>query len=407
MQEAVLTGSLLEAFLDEAEARIDDETGDVPDDSRAAVLRAMLEGNPGCADNMGTLGRLFRLWLQAGQPVRALQLLDTHRPVLLAAIADEERPAAEVQFAFWRIEATQGIEGSGDLLDIALADTAQLLKELPETLHWSNAWGYLADLAQGAGDYALQRQCLRARHACHIFQPDRANYRAWDDAGLACRLGSSYAAAGQAAEAAREARASIDILSKATPEQDVSYDDWLRLGGSLLPFAPEVIGEVRERTRAKLPADLSPALRRAVEVRLARLEAKALYQRGDLEAALVSGWQGRFLLSDDVDDSFSAQMLDWLLEAGCEHEATQLAFESAFAERPVSATHACQVAMRRMRDPTVRDPYWPLTLAFAATTTELSWVAGDEDLDDYFARHLALALEWAPDCQAASVVFYS
>jgi tetratricopeptide (TPR) repeat protein len=102
------------------------------------------------------------------------------------------------------------------------------------------------------------------------------------------------------------------------------------------------------------------------------------------------------MLSEDRGDPFSAQILDWLLAAGDNSKAAALAFDSVYNERPYSAEHACQTASHQIEKGD-NEIFWHLALAFAATTENLEWIAGETDADSLFTHHINEARSRSPD----------
>jgi tetratricopeptide (TPR) repeat protein len=390
----LLSGVALDTFLDETEeaANLQEQAGVAADLHQSALLAA-LRRRPCRADNMGTVVRLFRLWLRAGDAASARRVVEHDGFHVLAGLPREEQAAARISLAFWLIEVMlEGTDKPG--LQQALAQAEKLLRESPAQQSTDNAWAHLAHQAAEAGDRACERRCAAERHARHTALAERAAFRAWDDALLAVRLGESFAAEGRADEARAHARQAIAALAEASPDQDVDTDDWFRLGDALIALAPDSIDDITRHVMARVPADMAPALQHAVRVQLARLQARALWALGRHAEALERAPQGRFDLSGDDDDSFSAQVLDWLMSAGRAGEAAQLAFESVFHERPVSSQRGCELAAQQAA--ASADVQWTLALAFAATCEAMQWVCGDESPAAFFERQLARAAVLAP-----------
>ena len=360
--ESTLTGPRLGAFLDEAHALIEEGGADESDETRESAtearLSALLAGQDVRPDRPEGLSRLAWLWVRAGQPGRAVEALDRHQAAVLEGLPAAERLEAAGDLAFSKLNAlrqqwqqTDPPADASTRLRAAVAEAAGLLSVYPVERQGTNAWQHLNYLATSLGDHSLARQCADARHKVVIADPDRAAYLAWDDAQLAVRLAHSWATEGDAGKAEEFARQSIARLSGAAAGQDVDHDDWLNLGDNLLPLAADQVGLIVQYARASLGASASPALRRDLEVRAARLQARALHAQGKVEEALVQARQGRYALTSDRDDSFSVLLLDWLLAAGQQAEAAQLAFECVWNTRPASGLHACKLAMQQADSP--------------------------------------------------------
>lgn len=395
-----LTGARLDAFLDEVEACFPDD--DAPSASAQAEALALLQTHPCQTTELGQLGRLFHVWRRAGEIGQALHVLDEQQTAVFAIIPETERRSALLHTLFWRLGVLRNQDIEGRLVP-TLRQTVATLAEEPVADQPEDAWRYLAELAEQAGEHALHRQCQQARHACQVADADRAAYRAWDEAVLAARLGASHAAANEPEAARTQAEAVLRILAAADNDQDIDRFDWLNIGETIIPYAPSVFAPLAAQVRGMLPANLAQPLRRATEVRLARLESLARYAEGDIAAAVAKGMQGRFALSEDQDDAFSARIMDWLMAANRHAEAAELAFESSLNERQVSSTRACEIAAEQLQAG-AQNAHWALTLAFAATTADNGWVAGDEEVDAFVNRHLDMARRWAPEHPAIELL---
>lgn len=389
-----LHGGQLEHFLDQTdETQYEQAEAGVAEDLRRAALAAALRRQPLRADTFDLVERLGYLWLQAGDPAAALRLLDSDAPAAVAALPAAERPQAELQCGFLRINALNALPDRAATVEALLAQERRL-DTLPSEEHYLSAWNHLADLADYLGEGASARRAVRGRRTMQAVLPSRARYQAWDEAAMHLREGSSHARAGEAENAHLSALAALDSLADAAPGQDVDYDDWLRLGHELLDFAPEQAGLVAGHVRVRVPAAAGAAERRTVEARLARLQANALANLGQLDQAIARGREGRFGLVTDSDDRFSAQMLDWLLQAGRVAEAAELAYECSINDRSISAGHARVLAQDRVDSCSAGAPYWALLLAHAAGSDDT--VCGGEAPAAFARRLLELAAAQSP-----------
>ncbi|NHZ96878.1 hypothetical protein [Massilia sp. CCM 8734] len=400
----ILSASQLDAYLDQTEAALEQQVeAELDPELIGAGLKTALESQHFHADTMGGVRRLFRLWIRAREPAAGLRLLDGDGRAALAALPGAERPAWQVSAAIWRVEAriAQGDRGA---VQAAFEDVLALLVSLPESLAYDRAWEYLDEESAAFGVHAVTRRCAEARNALQRADPERTTYRAWDDAQLAIRQSHSFALEGDATLARQAGERAIGILAGAAPDQDIDHHDWLRVGNALVQVLPDVVAGIVAQARARIPAATVFFPRRNIDVRIARLEARALHQQGALDQALARLVLGRTALHDDDDDRVSALMLDWLLEAGRHDEATRLAFESVFHERLVSAPHAAEAAKRAVAASMPGQPYWHLALAFAGMANGTAHVRGDENQADWVGRHLALARAQAGAHPAADAV---
>ncbi|NHZ61722.1 hypothetical protein [Massilia genomosp. 1] len=387
----ILSASQLDAYLDQTEAALEQQVeAELDPELIGAGLKTALESQHFHADTMGGVRRLFRLWIRARDPAAGLRLLDGDGRAVLAALPGAERPAWQVSAAIWRVEAriAQGDRGA---VQAAFEDVLALLVSLPESLAYDRAWAYLEEESAGFGVHAVTRRCAEARNALQRADPERAAYRAWDDAQLAIRQSHSFALEGDATLARQAGERAIGILAGAAPDQDIDHHDWLRAGNALVGVLPDAVAGIVAQVRARIPAATVFFPRRNIDVRIARLEARALHQQGALDQALARLELGRVTLLDDEGDHIGALMLDWLLEAGRHDVAARLAFESVLYERRISAPHAAGAALRAAADGTPHQPYWHLALACAAMSDATSGVRGNEDQGGYIGRHLALA----------------
>lgn len=403
-----LSGSRLEAFLDDTDEAVDQQfEADVADDIVQAGLAATLARQSCHADSMAALYKLHRLWLRALKPDQALRVLDEQGPGVALALPPAEKPSAELAIAFWRIAAqsqakTMGLGAEGLLACLQGAEA--LLARQPQPEQSDDDWNRLARWAHDAGDFDLQRRCFAAIHAEQKAHPQRAAYRAWDEAVQSLRCGDSFALQGDAGQARACALAAIETLVKATPDQDLDHHDWLRLSDGLLALAPESLQVIAKNIRDRLPRDASLPVRRGVEVRVARLEAKAAAAQGRLDEALAKGQQGRYSLTDDADDGFTSLVMDWLIQTGHDEAAGKLAFESMYNERPGSAEHAGRLAQAELAKGAPAHPYWALTLACATEDDDMKWLWEGEEAPAFAARHIALAEQAAPAHPATAAV---
>ncbi|MFI8619162.1 hypothetical protein ACIGHN_27050 [Acidovorax sp. NPDC077693] len=407
-----LSGSRLEVFLDDTEEAVDEQLeAGISEDSIRTGLAAALRSQLCRADSMSAVYKLHRLWLRAAECDEALRVLDEQGPASVEALPLDEKTSAKIALAFWRVSAHSQAHrqsGNSEGLAASLMATEALLRNQPLTSRSTEDWDKLAYFSHGSGDFEMQRRCFAAIHECDTAQQGRSAYRAWDDAVLALRRSESYADQGNATQAKACAQACLQALAATEPGQDIDHHDWLKLSDKLIALAPESVGLVVKNIRDRMPPDTSLPVKRGIEVRLFRLEAKAAAAQGQMHDALAKAQLGRYALSEDDDDGFTCLVMDWLLATGQDEAAAKLGFESVHNARSTSAEHACRLAQVALARTDVSQalghPYWALTMACAVEEDELHWICGDEDPRAFGDRHLSMAERAAPGNAATAAV---
>jgi len=390
-----LSASALEAFLDETEEALEQQlqSGLAPPLIQGK-LRSAMQRHQFRADTIERVRRLASLWSRAGEPDAGLQVLDQDGQTVLAAVPGDEYDDTQLTLALTRVEVLS--DSPARVLPDAEAAYA-LLSSMAHDSQSQDAWSYLCSLTVRMGLFELERRCVDGHHAYQCAQAARLPYRAYDKGCAALRRAHSHAREGAGVPALAAAAEAVQAFQEAGPEQELDPEDWLHLADSLVTLMPQEVATIVERVHALTSATTWPLpLRRDIAVRAARVQARALYQQGALAEALDAARVGRYALSCDDDDAFSALVLDWLLEAGQHSQAAELAFESAFNQRVVSLDHACRVALAQLADTGASSdssPYWPLVLAWASTVDATRWVVGQEDPAEFFEAYLRLARE--------------
>ncbi|KEY60925.1 hypothetical protein [Serratia sp. DD3] len=385
----LLRGSQLDAWLDQVyEAVEQNNTADLTPDLKTNMLRDMLTAQECAPDEPGALYRLQRLWCIAGEVEKALALIDQYAPLILVIEEQEERADYEFNIAFWRLDAwcfTDDVEK----ISASLTDVATALLSQTKQGNGISAWHRLINVAENHKLWALMRQFATNRLAAEHALEQRSQWRAFDSSKMHLALCRSFHFEGRAAEANEAAQTAINALSEAGNEEQVGFSDWITLGESIVFISPALIPQTIAYARLLLPKDIAPGKLRDAEIQIARLEAKMHYYAGDLDKAIARARDGRYGLTSDSNDNFSALLLRWILEAGREDEAAELAFESANGERPGSQEEALQLALDKVN--TTPNIYWHLTLAGAALREGQQWVCGNEDSQQFYQHHLAQA----------------
>ena len=159
-----------------------------------------------------------------------------------------------------------------------------------------------------------------------------------------------------------------------------------------MAVAPQLQPRLEDIARARTARQTaSPALRRMLEVILARLRARAARVQGRLGDAVAALQGADIPVTHDDGHSVGEFRLDTLIEAGQLDAAAELAANYSFVGWR-SRHHARDLARRQLSAGTHRHVGWPLTIAFEQLTEEGPLV----ERQAAAAAHLALAREWAP-----------
>ncbi len=398
MNEA-LSGDAFDALLDEVIATARDDARDEeeeaeqgPDQSedatqRKAAARALLASRALAPDDFDSLRRLYHVWVWLDQPAEAHAALDAHQARLALDLDDRARAEMTRECAFLRFDAAAPAEqppAEPDATRIAFlkerfdavadAITASARGPQASDAHRDDWERLLAQSRHYRLAYGVER-AARELHALCVRQPERQHWRAWDDACLQLRLGAVAQMQGDAAQAHDLGLKAFMTLAKPIPGQQIELGDWLRLAPEFLRCAPDVMDMVAGKAREALGADAGPARFRDLEVQLARWLAKAKWAQGAHDRALTLARQGRYMLTGDHDDTFGAELLDWLLAQGLEAEAASLAFDAAWNGRSPSGQRAVAVAAQRLASadaPQNAAGIWALVLAAASQEEALT-----------------------------------
>ena len=393
----VLRDDAFDAFLDQViaigqgedreDARDEDEEDDdgrgpaLSDEEQALArqqARTLLASRQLAPGDMDALERLFRIWMWLDQPAQAIAALDAHQARLEADLSHNERLQAARSCALWRLDAAQSqpeqnaSQHAAHLEAAADAISASASARDPDPHRLISAWEHLLQRAGQGKQGEVYARCAREMHALNSQQAQRKNWRSYDDAALQLRLALAAEMGHNLASAEALATKASQTLAQPGPDQDVDEGDWLRLAPDMVRLAPGTLPLVNERAMAALGTNASPALKRDMAVKLARLRARSLWASGDQAGALAAAQQGRFLLSSDGDDDFSVLVMDWLLASGQEAEAAKIALDSTWHTRGASGPHAVQLAKHQLRGDSSCPGLWTLVLAAAAFEEDLS-----------------------------------
>jgi tetratricopeptide (TPR) repeat protein len=238
--------------------------------------------------------------------------------------------------------------------------------------------------------------------------PDRAAWRAWDEALFHSRAARIHARHGEAEAARAAADKAIAALKTAAADQDVDANDWLRLGDGLIEIAPDRFPVFQQAVTA-LIQDMVLPRRREIEVRLARLQARARHAQGDLAGALEAAQAGHYALGSYGNDDFVEYELPWLLEAGQLDAAGERAFSFLYQVETIEGDgnldgnleSVLRVIHERLADPAETSFWWPLCVMRACyyppTLRELMRAAPGTPWTEISETHRALFGSLSPE----------
>ena len=397
-----LQGNALDAYLDHVETIFDsdDDSEQQPVEwstrqASASERLSLLAMQP---DDLDQLRRIYRLWAMSGHPARAMATVQEHQTRLLNDLSHQAQREAAVTMAMMQADAAEDVKDlPPEQYRSVVQHAVTAVDQWGEQGDAGRAWDFLARHAQQAKAFDLQEQILRKHHQFKTRQPERARYRAWDDAVLATRLGAIEAAKGNAQSARDFGHYAFGKLQAPGDDQDIDTNDWLRLAGDVLPLAPDLVPAYSQQTLASLPQYASPAARRDTLAQIARLQAHSLFQQGQRDAAIAKGLEGRFALVHDSDDAMSAHLIEWLVQAGRLPEAAHMAFESCLHGRGTSREAGARQALAHLGE-AAGAPYWGLTLMAASQDQDMGeFLPAGMDAAQAFAHYSALVQQQAPN----------
>ncbi|MFJ4347475.1 hypothetical protein [Pseudomonas sp. NPDC089401] len=378
---SVTTGIALEQLLD----RLDG----VLQDHGAEALLAQLQAEPLLADSIDAISRLHVLWVNAGDPQAAAQVLELDGQRLLEHCNPEHRAELAMSLALKRLRLADYCDDEV-VIDRVLDQVQAMADVAPdydvEHYRRNDIFGMLE-----RRPLALALKAIDVSHALTLLNDDRAAYRAWDLSDRARRRAWALHANGEQAQARDVALEAVAALRQAGPDQDVDANDWLRLGYSVIEIIPLRLAMFEQPVMA-LVADESLPQRREWEVRLARLAARALHAQGDLPGALRILPSAAITLESYGEDTFIEYELPWLVAGGEIEQAGRRALYDIYEMRQSMEPVTVRVVVERLlaQDPSV---WWPLCIMRACDDGEV------------LARFLAClpALEQAPQGKGALI----
>ena len=395
-QAQALGGDLLDAFLDRAEALVTSEHDERISGAPAAEqLAPLMAGRSFEPSRMDALRRLYRLWLAAGEPRRALDALEAGGDTVVSALPLEEQRDAKVLLATWKLDASESC-GDPAALKAELESAVSLMQASGDFLNADDIWGYVSRVAQQAELHDHVRLIAKERHAIVNRDPERQRYRTWDETVMLLRQAQSFNLEKREADAKQAAQAALKGLQRCGLDQDIDADDWVSFGTTIATIDPASLTHVLNSARVALPTSATKAEHRELHVRLARIEAKVLHREHKTSAAIERSREGRFELTSDDDDSFSALVLDWHLGAKDDAAAASLAFECIHYSRSYSGGYATSVVEKVFSDNAPTNPFWPLARAAAAMEYDHSEHLACEEEANFIDRHIQLAESISP-----------
>lgn len=397
---AALQGDALHAFLDQVQELLhgDDEQpagngrSTINQQDRAAAAIELMEQQSFAPASVAELERLHDFWFMLNRPEQANALLQAHAEAALQAEDAENRAESAVRLALSDIQSRLRFDRAGaqQLLLPAARQIAQLPEHVDAEMYWMG-WESLAD---GAQAWDIAEQGLDLRRAHEKADPEQAAEHAFGDA-MACVRRAEIACKRDPAEASnaavRHVQAAINTLRDAGADQSADFERWIYLGYRILELAPQSIPALFMACEQYLARTEDPAPSQAVKahrkVKIARLQALACDQMGQREAALQLAPQGRFGLTDDSGDPFSARVMYWLREAGRLDEAAAIALESVIHSRPGSAEAGYRLALELVDQDAVHADTWALILAWAQIDEDMRQLLAQEDMPPQPATH--------------------
>ncbi|MCA8300944.1 hypothetical protein LGN24_05520 [Burkholderia seminalis] len=353
-----VTGQQLGTLMNRLEADLEES-----DSSRETDLAARLRAQPLRADTLDAVARLHTLWMHAGDPAAARAVIDVDGALVHEAAPPDARPDIRMQLALYRLQVGHHLREHDSV--------AQAIGEMHEVVRTSptlDAERYvrlrmLDTLERDGAAHSLD--AIELRHALNGAIAGRARFRAWDEADRQCRRAWALQRLDRAADARAAAEAAVAALGSAAADQDIDAYDWLRIGHAIIEIAPLQLDTIRQAVEARV-ADWALPPRREVEVRVARLAARAARAQGDLDGALAQCAFARHSLESDGGDDFVEYELPWLIEAGRFDEAGRRAFFHVYQIEGSMLDTVGHIVHARLADPSDTSVWWPLCVMRAA-----------------------------------------
>jgi tetratricopeptide (TPR) repeat protein len=307
-----LSGAGLEHLLDRLEADLQESDADAID------LLARLRAQPLRADTLEAIERLHGLWMRAGDTRSARAVIDHDGAALLPTLPPAERDDAAITLALrrlateqllWPQVTTESPQTRDAPILSALAQLREILQPSCKPRDASHVNHPLFYHLEYGPSLAVALEALALRHALQQANPQRAAYRAWDEASFQIHTARALARHGERTTARAAAHLATEALQTADEAQKVNAQDWLQLGRALIAIAPEHLPAIHDAVIART-LDCPLSQRRQIGGRLARLAARAHYAQGNLAAALESCAAARYSVGSGIPDPDLADVLD-------------------------------------------------------------------------------------------------
>ena len=385
---AALQGDALHAFLDETQELLNDYDHDnnqpsqavINHEDRVAAAVELMEQQSFAPATVTELERVHDFWLMLQRPEAANAVLQAHRQSALQAHQGDDFATGQISLALSDIQSR--LHFARESVPPLLLPAAQLISQLPPSIdperYW-NGWQFLAEDSQA---FDIAEQGVDLRRAQERQNPDLVPDQAVGDALASIQKAELAHKRSDSAGVTRHVQAAINQLRDADSSQEVDFDHWMQVADRMLPLAPQSLPALLMACEQQLARTESPAPSQAVKahrkVKIARLQAMACYQLGQLEAAIQLAPQGHFGLTDDPGDPFTAHALKWMIEAGRLDLAAPLALESALHSRPDSALVAYKLALANVNLDQTQAPTWALILAWAQIDSDFRHMLAQE-----------------------------
>jgi len=256
----------------------------------------------------------------------------------------------------------------------ALRQAVQIVTQFGSSLLWRQGGGPIEDNGNGYREWDILSAMTDWSLKLTLAVLDLRWALDSTDSGLKDRLAITevlfHAARAQAYHeyanhglAVNEANQALQLMSAITAVQVVDRDDWLRLGDALIEIVPGSLGHLAAGITAGYES-LVPALKSEVNIRVRRLQARALYAQGNLDAALALRGVTTCSLEPGAvgEDDFFEYDVPWLVEARRYDEAGERVamYICWFALSDAHVDIIRALIDERLADPKDKSVWWPL-----------------------------------------------